>query len=145
MIIISIFRADVCVCVNRLSSGRGHPGQPAVCPDPHHLVHILLLPASSIQPAQCHRVRIWTHQHCGHGQSSGTNTGIINKTVIINITNQNLCLVCLLLQVKAGLGVNIIGVLAVLLAVGTWGVPLFSLDTYPGWAPVLPGFNSTAP
>ncbi|KAE8296673.1 Solute carrier family 13 member 1 NaSi-1 Renal sodium/sulfate cotransporter [Larimichthys crocea] len=48
-------------------------------------------------------------------------------------------------MVKAGLGVNIIGVLAVLLAVGTWGVPLFSLDTYPGWAPVLPGFNSTAP
>lgn len=49
------------------------------------------------------------------------------------------------LQVKAGLGVNVIGVLAVLLAVGTWGVPLFSLDTYPDWAPVLPGFNSTAP
>ncbi|TKS73849.1 Solute carrier family 13 member 1 [Collichthys lucidus] len=48
-------------------------------------------------------------------------------------------------MVKAGIGVNIIGVLVVLLAVGTWGVPLFSLDTYPGWAPVLPGFNSTAP
>ena len=48
-------------------------------------------------------------------------------------------------QVKAGLGVNAIGVLAVLLAVATWGVPLFSLDTYPDWAPVLPGFNSTTP
>ncbi|XP_024866688.1 solute carrier family 13 member 1 [Kryptolebias marmoratus] len=48
-------------------------------------------------------------------------------------------------MVKAGLGVNVIGVLAVLLAVGTWGVPLFSLDTYPDWAPVLPGFNSTEP
>ncbi|XP_039988251.1 solute carrier family 13 member 1 [Xiphias gladius] len=48
-------------------------------------------------------------------------------------------------MVKAGLGVNVIGVLAVLLAVATWGVPLFSLDTYPDWAPVLPGLNSTTP
>uniref|UniRef100_A0A3B4XZD1 Solute carrier family 13 member 1 n=1 Tax=Seriola lalandi dorsalis TaxID=1841481 RepID=A0A3B4XZD1_SERLL len=48
-------------------------------------------------------------------------------------------------MVKAGLGVNVIGVLAVLFAVATWGVPLFSLDTYPDWAPVLPGFNSTTP
>ncbi|XP_029378217.1 solute carrier family 13 member 1 [Echeneis naucrates] len=38
-------------------------------------------------------------------------------------------------MVKAGLGVNVIGVLAVLFAVATWGVPLFSLDTYPDWAP----------
>uniref|UniRef100_A0A3Q0S4S2 Solute carrier family 13 member 1 n=1 Tax=Amphilophus citrinellus TaxID=61819 RepID=A0A3Q0S4S2_AMPCI len=48
-------------------------------------------------------------------------------------------------MVKAGLGVNMIGVLAVLLAVATWGVPLFSLDTYPDWAPTLPTFNSTVP
>ncbi|MED6284179.1 hypothetical protein CHARACLAT_016616 [Characodon lateralis] len=48
-------------------------------------------------------------------------------------------------MVKAGLGVNVIGVLAVMLAVATWGVPLFSLDTYPDWAPVLPGHNSTMP
>ncbi|XP_054602486.1 solute carrier family 13 member 1 isoform X2 [Nothobranchius furzeri] len=48
-------------------------------------------------------------------------------------------------MVKAGLGVNVIGLLAVMLAVGTWGVPLFSLNTYPDWAPVLPGFNSTMP
>ncbi|XP_070763059.1 solute carrier family 13 member 1 [Enoplosus armatus] len=48
-------------------------------------------------------------------------------------------------MVKAGLGVNVIGVLAVLLAVATWGVPLFSLNTYPDWALVLPGYNSTMP
>ncbi|KAG7219659.1 hypothetical protein INR49_018935 [Caranx melampygus] len=48
-------------------------------------------------------------------------------------------------MVKAGLGVNVIGVLTVLLAVATWGVPLFSLDSYPDWAPVLPSFNSTTP
>ncbi|XP_043981148.1 solute carrier family 13 member 1 [Gambusia affinis] len=48
-------------------------------------------------------------------------------------------------MVKAGLGVNVIGLLAVLLAVATWGVPLFSLDTYPEWAPVLPAINSTIP
>lgn len=49
------------------------------------------------------------------------------------------------LQVKAGLGVNVFGVLTVMLAVATWGVPLFSLDTYPDWAPVLPSLNSTQP
>uniref|UniRef100_A0A3P9JRR9 Solute carrier family 13 member 1 n=1 Tax=Oryzias latipes TaxID=8090 RepID=A0A3P9JRR9_ORYLA len=48
-------------------------------------------------------------------------------------------------MVKAGLGVNVIGLLSVLLAVGTWGIPLFSLDSYPDWAPVLPNFNSTTP
>ncbi|KAM9351975.1 solute carrier family 13 member 1 [Symphorus nematophorus] len=48
-------------------------------------------------------------------------------------------------MVKAGLGTNVIGVLSTLLAVATWGVPLFSLDTYPDWAPVLPGSNSTTP
>ncbi|KAI7811898.1 Solute carrier family 13 sodium/sulfate symporter, partial [Triplophysa rosa] len=39
-------------------------------------------------------------------------------------------------MVKAGLGVNIIGVLTVLLALTTWGTPLLNLDTYPEWAPV---------
>ncbi|XP_047452755.1 solute carrier family 13 member 1 [Mugil cephalus] len=48
-------------------------------------------------------------------------------------------------MVKAGLGVNVIGFLCVMLAIVTWGVPLFSLHTYPDWAPVLPGFNSTMP
>uniref|UniRef100_A0A8C8BST4 Solute carrier family 13 member 1 n=1 Tax=Oncorhynchus tshawytscha TaxID=74940 RepID=A0A8C8BST4_ONCTS len=38
-------------------------------------------------------------------------------------------------MVKAGIGVNVISVLAVLLAVTTWGIPLFDLDTYPDWAP----------
>nr|XP_057942254.1 solute carrier family 13 member 1 [Doryrhamphus excisus] len=45
-------------------------------------------------------------------------------------------------MVKAGLGANVIGLLAVLLAVTTWGVPLFSLDVYPDWAPP---FNATTP
>ncbi|XP_038562885.1 solute carrier family 13 member 1 [Micropterus salmoides] len=48
-------------------------------------------------------------------------------------------------MVKAGIGVNVIGVLSVMLAVATWGVPLFSLHTYPDWAPILPGFNATTP
>ncbi|XP_062858605.1 solute carrier family 13 member 1 [Trichomycterus rosablanca] len=38
-------------------------------------------------------------------------------------------------MVKAGLGLNVIGVLTVLLAISTWGVPIFELDTYPEWAP----------
>ncbi|KAM9753710.1 solute carrier family 13 member 1-like [Menidia menidia] len=48
-------------------------------------------------------------------------------------------------MVKAGLGVNVIGLLSVLLAVGTWGTLLFSLDSYPDWAPVPPTLNSTEP
>ncbi|XP_036432048.1 solute carrier family 13 member 1 isoform X2 [Colossoma macropomum] len=37
-------------------------------------------------------------------------------------------------MVKAGLGLNVIGVLTVLLAVSTWGTPIFDLNTYPDWA-----------
>ncbi|KAL8221220.1 UNVERIFIED_CONTAM: hypothetical protein K2H54_061533 [Gekko kuhli] len=46
-------------------------------------------------------------------------------------------------MVKAGLGVNIIGVAVVMLAVMTWAVPLFHLDAYPGWAPIAA--NNTGP
>ncbi|KAI4874973.1 hypothetical protein NFI96_032982 [Prochilodus magdalenae] len=37
-------------------------------------------------------------------------------------------------MVKAGLGLNVIGVLVVLLAISTWGMPIFDLSTYPEWA-----------
>ncbi|XP_060100530.1 solute carrier family 13 member 1 [Heteronotia binoei] len=46
-------------------------------------------------------------------------------------------------MVKAGLGVNIIGVAVVMLAVMTWAVPLFHLDVYPSWAPIAG--NNTGP
>lgn len=38
------------------------------------------------------------------------------------------------LQVKAGFGVNLIGVAVVMLAITTWGVPLFNLTEFPAWA-----------
>ncbi|XP_060758740.1 solute carrier family 13 member 4 isoform X2 [Neoarius graeffei] len=37
-------------------------------------------------------------------------------------------------MVKAGFGVNLIGVLVVMLAISTWGVPLFQLSKFPAWA-----------
>ncbi|KAJ8006527.1 hypothetical protein DPEC_G00108180 [Dallia pectoralis] len=37
-------------------------------------------------------------------------------------------------MVKAGFVVNLIGVLVVMLAILTWGVPLFNLTQYPDWA-----------
>ncbi|XP_064199400.1 solute carrier family 13 member 4 isoform X3 [Anguilla rostrata] len=37
-------------------------------------------------------------------------------------------------MVKAGFGVNLIGVLVVMLAIMTWGVPLFQLTEFPVWA-----------
>ncbi|XP_020307635.1 solute carrier family 13 member 4-like [Oncorhynchus kisutch] len=37
-------------------------------------------------------------------------------------------------MVKAGFGVNLIGVLVVMLAITTWGVPLFNLTEFPDWA-----------
>ncbi|NXQ96255.1 S13A1 protein, partial [Sagittarius serpentarius] len=46
-------------------------------------------------------------------------------------------------MVKAGLGLNIIGVAIVMLAIMTWIVPIFSLYTYPSWAPNIPSTNST--
>ncbi|TFK11506.1 leucine-rich repeat-containing protein 3 [Platysternon megacephalum] len=48
-------------------------------------------------------------------------------------------------MVKAGLGVNIIGVAVVMLAVTTWAVPLFDLQTYPSWARDLSTVNNTGP
>ncbi|KAM4677317.1 solute carrier family 13 member 1 [Discoglossus pictus] len=47
-------------------------------------------------------------------------------------------------MVKAGLGINILGVLVVMLAISTWAVPMFNLQTYPSWAPVISA-NSTLP
>ncbi|KFP57254.1 Solute carrier family 13 member 1, partial [Cathartes aura] len=46
-------------------------------------------------------------------------------------------------MVKAGLGINIIGVAVVMLAIMTWIVPIFNLYTYPSWAPNIPSTNST--
>ncbi|KAH0616563.1 hypothetical protein JD844_027762 [Phrynosoma platyrhinos] len=46
-------------------------------------------------------------------------------------------------MVKAGLGVNIIGVAVVMLAVMTWAVPLYNLHTYPAWAPIPSLANNT--
>ncbi|XP_037616047.1 solute carrier family 13 member 4 isoform X1 [Sebastes umbrosus] len=37
-------------------------------------------------------------------------------------------------MVKAGFGVNLIGVAVVMLAISTWGVPLFNLNEFPVWA-----------
>lgn len=37
-------------------------------------------------------------------------------------------------MVKAGFGVNLIGVAVVMLAITTWGVPLFNLKEFPVWA-----------
>ncbi|XP_014694833.1 solute carrier family 13 member 4 isoform X1 [Equus asinus] len=39
-------------------------------------------------------------------------------------------------MVKAGLGVNVIGLVIVMVAINTWGISLFHLDTYPAWAKV---------
>uniref|UniRef100_A0A8B9FEQ1 Solute carrier family 13 member 1 n=1 Tax=Amazona collaria TaxID=241587 RepID=A0A8B9FEQ1_9PSIT len=46
-------------------------------------------------------------------------------------------------MVKAGLGINIIGVAVVMLAVMTWIVPMFDLYTYPSWALNIPSTNNT--
>lgn len=40
------------------------------------------------------------------------------------------------LQVKAGLGVNVIGLVTVMVAINTWGISLFNLNTFPAWAKV---------
>ncbi|KAM9078085.1 solute carrier family 13 member 1 isoform 2-T3 [Megaptera novaeangliae] len=46
-------------------------------------------------------------------------------------------------MVKAGLGVNIVGVAVVMLGMFTWIVPMFDLHTYPSWAPAVS--NETIP
>ncbi|NXP02116.1 S13A4 protein, partial [Certhia brachydactyla] len=39
-------------------------------------------------------------------------------------------------MVKAGLGVNVIGLAVVMMAINTWGIRLFQLNTFPEWAAV---------
>uniref|UniRef100_A0A8B9QIX8 Solute carrier family 13 member 1 n=1 Tax=Apteryx owenii TaxID=8824 RepID=A0A8B9QIX8_APTOW len=46
-------------------------------------------------------------------------------------------------MVKAGLGINIIGVAVVMLGIMTWIVPIFDLYTYPSWAPIISSTNNT--
>ncbi|XP_055974543.1 solute carrier family 13 member 1 [Sorex fumeus] len=46
-------------------------------------------------------------------------------------------------MVKAGIGVNIIGVAVVMLGMFTWISPMFDLHTYPSWAPIIS--NETMP
>ncbi|KAF7466391.1 hypothetical protein GHT09_002504 [Marmota monax] len=46
-------------------------------------------------------------------------------------------------MVKAGLGVNILGVAVVMLGMFTWIEPMFDLNTYPSWAPAI--VNDTMP
>ncbi|XP_041327450.1 solute carrier family 13 member 1 [Pyrgilauda ruficollis] len=46
-------------------------------------------------------------------------------------------------MVKAGLGINIIGVAVVMLGIMTWIVPIFDLYTYPSWVPNIPSINGT--
>uniref|UniRef100_A0A8C3VVP0 Solute carrier family 13 member 1 n=1 Tax=Catagonus wagneri TaxID=51154 RepID=A0A8C3VVP0_9CETA len=46
-------------------------------------------------------------------------------------------------MVKAGLGVNILGVAVVMLGMFTWIVSMFDLHTYPSWAPAIA--NETLP
>ncbi|XP_060101677.1 solute carrier family 13 member 4 [Heteronotia binoei] len=45
-------------------------------------------------------------------------------------------------MVKAGFGVNLIGLVVVLVAINTWGISLFRLNTFPDWAIVS---NVTSP
>ncbi|NWT67273.1 S13A1 protein, partial [Prunella himalayana] len=46
-------------------------------------------------------------------------------------------------MVKAGLGINIIGVAVVMLGIMTWIVPIFDLYTFPSWVPNIPSTNGT--
>lgn len=48
-----------------------------------------------------------------------------------------------LFKVKAGLGINILGVAVVMLGIFTWIEPMFDLNTYPSWAPAT--VNNTMP
>ncbi|KAB1276648.1 Solute carrier family 13 member 1 [Camelus dromedarius] len=46
-------------------------------------------------------------------------------------------------MVKAGLGINIVGLAVVMLGMFTWIAPMFDLHTYPSWAPTIS--NETMP
>lgn len=61
--------------------------------------------------------------------------GRAQGATLLSTQNDEGVLVCVL-QVKAGLGVNVIGLVIVTVAINTWGISLFDLDTFPAWAKV---------
>lgn len=48
-------------------------------------------------------------------------------------------------QVKTGFMMNILGILCVSLAMNTWGLHMFNLDSYPDWAKPLNATEITIP
>lgn len=47
-----------------------------------------------------------------------------------------LCYFSVFLQARAGFILNFLGVLTINLAINTWGVAMFQLNTFPSWANV---------
>lgn len=72
-------------------AGRGHPPQPAVRPDPGHAVHVLLLPAAGVQPAQRRGLRLRTLEHQGHGEHTAPLTAFILLVTSGSSSLQSLC------------------------------------------------------
>ena len=64
-----------------------------------------------------------------------------NPSLIHVATSRHLTYLPMFPQVKTGVVMNILGVLATSLAMNTWGIAMFDLGTYPTWAHTI---NKTA-
>lgn len=110
------------------------PHQPAPHSHPVHHVRVLRGHAPGGEPPQRHRLQLRPRQDQRHGtcRTDPPPPPLAPRATVPAAWTAPLFL--LLLQVKAGFGVNLIGVAVVMLAITTWGVPLFNLTEFPVWA-----------
>lgn len=97
--------------------------------DPVHHVRVIWGHAAGGEPPQRHRLQLRPRADQGHGTA---NAKLTLASSLSSLPRHRIR--PLVPQVKAGFGVNLIGVAVVMLAITTWGVPLFNLTEFPAWA-----------
>ena len=122
------------------SLGCCHQVAPAVRHVAQHHLRLPGLHAASGYPTQCYCFLIREPQSHRHGKASELLLWIYNsiRRAPTCFAFCNLWLYVVLfftyLQAKAGIVLNLLGVLCVQFALNTWGVAMFQLKEFPTWA-----------
>lgn len=90
---------------------------------------LIRLHAPSVHATQLHCVCIGTPPGEGHGNTLTSTFCMLTTNYILMSSHLVSCP-----QVKTGFVMNILGILSVSLAMNTWGVAMFNLNSYPEWA-----------
>lgn len=111
-----------------VSAGYSCLSEPSVLHDSCHSRMFICLHAASVHATKLHRLCIRT----SHGQRHGKT--VVAPLVVMQYWNRGSLTNFVSSQVKTGFVMNILGILSVTLAMNTWGVAMFDLNTFPEWA-----------